>query len=115
VIGADMNFKAWGRPFKFVSEAYYKQLENIIPYEIDNVRIRYFAENTASGSVKGVDFRVNGEFVKGTESWASLSFMDAKEITYQPKGCGRETQKRQGISQDLPISLCRLPLPFKIT
>ena len=85
VIGADMNFKAWGRPFKFVSEAYYKQLENIIPYEIDNVRIRYFAENTASGSIKGVDFRVNGEFVKGTESWASLSFMDAKEIISNQK------------------------------
>jgi hypothetical protein len=80
VIGADMNFKAWNRPFKFVAEAYYKDLSNLIPYEIDNVRIRYFADNTSRGYATGVDFRVNGEFVKGTESWASLSFMDTKEI-----------------------------------
>ncbi len=85
VLGADMNFKAWGRPFKFITEAYYKQLDNLIPYEIDNVRIRYFAENTAKGEIKGIDFRINGEFVKGTESWASLSFLDAQEIITNQK------------------------------
>ncbi|MEI6507131.1 MAG: carboxypeptidase-like regulatory domain-containing protein [Bacteroidota bacterium] len=79
VLGGDMNFKAWDRPFKFFAEAYYKQLDNLIPYEIDNVRIRYFADNIATGYATGVDFRVNGEFVKGTESWASLSILQTQE------------------------------------
>lgn len=80
VLGAEMNFTAWNRPFKFTAEAYYKDLSNLIPYEIDNVRIRYFADNTSKGYATGIDFRVNGEFVRGTESWASLSLMDTKEI-----------------------------------
>lgn len=80
VLSGDVVFKAWNRPFKFVSEAYYKQLENLIPYEIDNVRIRYFAENSSKGYATGIDFRINGEFVKGAESWFTLGFMDTKEI-----------------------------------
>lgn len=79
VLGGDMNFKAWQRPFKFITEAYYKQLSNIIPYEIDNVRLRYFANNSATGYAAGIDFRVNGEFVKGAESWASLSILKTEE------------------------------------
>ena len=79
IVGGDMNFRAWNRPFKFFAEAYYKQLDNLIPYEIDNVRIRYYADNTAKGYATGVDFRVNGEFVKGTESWASLSILSTQE------------------------------------
>jgi hypothetical protein len=79
VVGGDVNFKAWGRPFKFVSEAYYKQLDNLVPYEIDNVRLRYFANNNANGYASGIDFRINGEFVKGAESWASLSIMKTQE------------------------------------
>lgn len=79
VLGGDMNFKAWDRPFKFFAEAYYKQLDNLIPYEIDNVRIRYFADNSAKGYATGLDLRLNGEFVKGTESWASLSIMSTQE------------------------------------
>lgn len=89
VLGADMNFKAWNRPFKFVVEGYYKDLSNLIPYEIDNVRIRYFAENSSRGYATGIDFRVNGEFVRGTESWASLSLMNTKEIIsnqFTPQG-----------------------------
>jgi hypothetical protein len=80
VLGAEMNFRIWNRPFKFTTEAYYKDLTNLIPYEIDNVRIRYFADNLSSGYATGIDFRINGEFVAGTESWASLSLMDTKEI-----------------------------------
>ena len=75
VLGADYNFKIWQRPFKIVSELYYKNLKNIIPYEVDNIRIRYYAENSAVGYAKGFDFRINGEFVKGIESWASLSIL----------------------------------------
>ncbi len=79
VLGGDMNFTAWNRPFKFTTEVYYKQLDFLIPYEIDNVRIRYFANNNSSGYASGLDFRVNGEFVKGAESWASVSFMKTQE------------------------------------
>ena len=79
VLGGDMNFTAWNRPFKFIGELYYKQLDHLIPYEIDNVRIRYFANNNSSGYAGGIDLRVNGEFVKGAESWASLSVMKTQE------------------------------------
>lgn len=75
IIGSDYIFKIWQRPFKLVTELYYKELDKLIPYEIENVRIRYYAENSASGYAKGVDIRLNGEFVKGMESWASLSIM----------------------------------------
>ncbi len=79
VLGSDYNFKAWGRPFKFISEIYYKHLDNLVPYEIDNVRIRYYATNNARGYATGIDFKVNGEFVKGIESWASMSIMQTRE------------------------------------
>jgi outer membrane receptor protein involved in Fe transport len=79
VIGTDWNFSAWGRPFKLVAEVYYKYLDNIVPYEIDNVRIRYYATNNARGYATGIDLKVNGEFVKGIESWASLSVMTVQE------------------------------------
>lgn len=79
VIGADYNFMAWGRPFKYVGELYYKHLEDLIPYEIDNVRIRYYADNIAHGYAAGIDMKVNGEFVKGVESWFSLSVLQTRE------------------------------------
>lgn len=79
VLGSDYNFLAWGRPFKLTTEAYYKYLTNLVPYDVDNVRIRYFAQNNAKGYATGLDFKVNGEFVKGVESWASLSFMRTRE------------------------------------
>ncbi|MBL4710316.1 MAG: TonB-dependent receptor [Flavobacteriales bacterium] len=79
VLGADYNFKAWNRPFKFVGEAYYKKMDNIIPYEIDNVRIRYYAENSANAFAVGADFKINGEFVKGVDSWLNIGFMNIQE------------------------------------
>lgn len=79
VIGSDLNFKAWNRRFKFVSEIYYKKLENLIPYNIDNVKIKYLAENNANGFATGIDMKINGEFVKGIDSWASLSIMKTME------------------------------------
>lgn len=79
VAGSDLYFYAWGRPFKFVGEAYYKYITNLIPYSIDNLKIRYYGTNNAFGYATGIDFRVNGEFVKGIESWASLSFMKTEE------------------------------------
>lgn len=79
VVGMDYQFEAWDRPFKFVGEAYYKDLSSLIPYQIDNVRIRYYANNNASGYATGLDLKVNGEFVKGIQSWASLSVMTIQE------------------------------------
>ncbi len=79
LLGSDWNFRAWGRPFKFVTEVFYKHLDNLIPYEIDNVRVRYFADMESTGYSTGIDMKVNGEFVKGVESWASLSLMTTQE------------------------------------
>lgn len=79
VLSADYNFKSWNRPFKFVGEVYYKALTNIIPYEMDNLRIRYLPNESAIGYTTGLDLRVNGEFVPGVESWASLSLMKSQE------------------------------------
>ena len=79
VVGGDYYFLAWGREFKFVTELYYKDLDNLVPYKIENVRVRYLGENLSNGYSTGADFRINGEFVPGLESWFSLSFLQTKE------------------------------------
>ena len=79
ILGYTRMFYMWGRPFFFTSDAYFKKLYDIIPYDIDNVRIRYFPSNNAEGYATGFDFRVNGEFVKGTQSWLSVGFLQARE------------------------------------
>ena len=79
VLTHEYNFMAWERPFVLTSEIYYKYLKDIIPYEVDNIRIKYFADQRATGYATGMDIRINGEFVKGIESWASLSFMKSRE------------------------------------
>lgn len=79
VLGTDHQFKAWNRYFKWVTEVYYKHMNNLVPYEIENVRIRYYPEASATGYATGIDFRVNGEFVKGIDSWGSLSLYTVKE------------------------------------
>lgn len=80
VAAADYNFKAYDRPFRFVTEVYYKDLRELIPYELDNVRVRYLGENNARGYATGIDFRINGEFVNTLQSWANLSIMRTREI-----------------------------------
>lgn len=79
VLGSDYQFRAWKRPFKLMTELYYKYMYNLIPYDVDNVRIRYYGENIAHGYAVGFDLKLNGEFVKGTESWMSLSVMQTQE------------------------------------
>jgi hypothetical protein len=79
IAGADYTFLSWGREFRMVTEVYYKQLENLVPYKIDNLRIRYFANNNSEGYAMGADLRVNGEFVEGVESWASISVLKTEE------------------------------------
>ena len=97
VAGGDVYFKAWGRPFKFVTEVYYKYLQNIIPYEVDNLKIRYYGTNDAHGYAAGVDFRINGEFVKGAESWASISIMKTEEY-FQGSWIPRPTDQRLNLA-----------------
>lgn len=79
LFGTDYIFRAWDRPFKFTSEMYFKVMTNLIPYKIDNVRIRYLPNQIANGYAMGLDMKVNGEFVSGIESWASLSIMNTEE------------------------------------
>ena len=79
VLGHEYKFMAWDRPFVLTSEIYYKYLKDIIPYQVDNIRIRYYADQKATGHAYGFDMKINGEFVKGIESWASMSIMRTTE------------------------------------
>jgi len=79
VAGTDLIFTAWDRPFRFTTEAYYKNMSRLVPYQIDNVRIRYLGEQEAVGYATGLDMKINGEFVSGLQSWASLSFLQTEE------------------------------------
>lgn len=79
ILGADYNFKIKKRNFKFTAEAYYKHIRNLNPYEIKDVRIRYLANNDAKGYATGIDLRLFGEMVKGTDSWITLSYLNTKE------------------------------------
>lgn len=79
LLGSDYIFTAWNRPFRFSSEAYYKHMTRLVPYQIDNVRIRYLPNQLANGYATGLDMKINGEFVSGVQSWASLSLMKTQE------------------------------------
>jgi hypothetical protein len=77
--GSDYYLQIWDRPFIWTTEVYYKKLDNLIPYKVENVRVVYMADNIAKGYATGIDMKINGEFVKGAESWASLSIMQTRE------------------------------------
>jgi len=79
LLGGDYIFSLWDRPFKLTGEAYYKWLSNLIPYKIENVRVAYAGENISEGFARGIDFKLNGEFVHGAESWLTLSLLQTRE------------------------------------
>lgn len=79
VLGGDYYFRVVDRPFKFTSEIYYKILSDLIPYTVDNVKIRYYGENLTNGFATGLDLKLFGEFVPGTDSWLSFSLMQAQQ------------------------------------
>jgi hypothetical protein len=79
VLGGDYAFYAIGRPFKFTAEAYYKKLYDLVPYTVDNVKVRYYGVNMASGYVTGLDLKLFGEFVPSTDSWLNFSLMKAQQ------------------------------------
>ncbi len=97
-IGAfDYRFKYGKRPFKFTAEAYYKILNNLIPYSVNNVKITYNGTNEASGHIAGIDFKLYGEFVPGTDSWITFSLMSAK-MKYRGQSIPLPTDQRYAIN-----------------
>lgn len=79
IVGGDYTFRALNRPFKFTTEIYYKNLANLIPYEVDNLKVVYSGLNQSKGYVAGIDLKLFGQFVEGTDSWISFSLMKTQE------------------------------------
>ncbi|MDA9977363.1 TonB-dependent receptor [Polaribacter sp.] len=94
VSGMDYSFQMWERPFKLTTEIYYKDLSNINAYSIDNVRIRYRADNKTTGFAYGVDVRLNGEFIAGSESWVSLGYLKTMENIDNQGNIARPSDQR---------------------
>ena len=78
IAAMDYRFKMLDRPFRFTAEAYFKALSNLIPYNVQNVKVTYYGENLASGYTAGIDLKLFGEFVPGTDSWLTFSLMKAQ-------------------------------------
>ncbi|MFC0772570.1 TonB-dependent receptor [Terrimonas alba] len=79
LLGFDYNFIGFGRPMRWTTEAYYKHMTDVVPYDVDNVRVRYFGENSAKAYAAGIEMRLYGELVKDAESWISIGLMNTKE------------------------------------
>lgn len=94
VLGSEYSFNLWNQPFTLTSEAYYKDLDNVNTYTIEDVRIRYAADNNAKAYAYGFDFRLNGSFVPGTTSWVSLGYLETKENIDNRGDISRPTNQR---------------------
>ncbi len=117
VFGAYYTFRMWDRPFKFSSELYFKKMDNLIPYEFDNLRIRYYADQKAKGYAAGLDMKLYGEFVPGTDSWFSLSLLKTAEdiigdyyYIYLDKN-GDTTYNRLEIADSIRVEPGYIPRP----
>lgn len=97
IAGFDYRFKSNDRPFKFTAEAYYKLLNNLIPYSVNNVKVTYNGSNEASGHIAGLDLKLYGEFVPGTDSWITFSLMSAK-MKYRGESLPLPTDQRYAIN-----------------
>ena len=97
ILGGDYSFRAINRPFKFTTEIYYKNLSNIIPYEVDNLKMVYSGVNEGSGYVAGIDMKLFGQFVEGTDSWLSISLMKTQETLNGVK-VPRPTDQRYSVA-----------------
>jgi hypothetical protein len=101
---------AWNRPFRLFSEAYYKFLYNLIPYEVSNIRIRYYPDRVADGYAYGLDLRINGEVIKGVDSWVSLGLLRTSEdvrgdtIGYVPRPTDQRFTFAMYFQDELPIN-----------
>ncbi|WP_306766637.1 carboxypeptidase-like regulatory domain-containing protein [Tenacibaculum sp. M341] len=94
VLGNDYSFTMWNRPFKLVTELYYKDLSDVNAYSIDNVRIRYRADNITAAYAYGLDVRLNGEFVPGNDSWVSFGYLKTEENIGNRGYIARPTDQR---------------------
>ena len=94
VLGSEYSFLLWNRPFTLISETYYKKLDNVNAYTIEDLRIRYAANNNAKAYTYGVEARLSGAFVPGTESWVSLGYLVAKENINDRGYISRPTDQR---------------------
>jgi hypothetical protein len=92
ITGVDYYFKMWGRDFKLLTEVYYKQLNQLVPYIQDNMRIRYYAENASNGYATGLDTRINGQFIEGLESWFTFSLLKTDEKIRYLNAAGEEIE-----------------------
>ena len=96
IAGADYTFSAYNRPFKLTAEAYYKKISDYVPYTVDNVQIRYLGYNNGSAFSTGIDMKLFGEFVEGTDSWLSLSLNRSQE-KFDRLTTSRPTEQRYSI------------------
>lgn len=94
VLSNEYSFKLWESPFKLISDVYYKNLSNVNTYTLEDVRIRYVANNNATAYVYGADFRMTGAFVPGTESWISLGYLKTEENSANRGYIARPTDQR---------------------
>ena len=94
VLGMEYKFRVNMRPFKFTAEAYYKALDDLIPYNIDNVRVVYYGGNISKGYAAGLDMKIYGEFVPGTDSWLSVGIMKTAEKINDGQYVPRPTDQR---------------------
>lgn len=97
IAGFDYRFKMNNRPFKFTAEAYYKALGNLVPYSVNNVKVVYYGDNMCSGHAAGLDLKLFGEFVPGTDSWVSLSLMNTS-MKLNSKSIPLPTDQRYAVS-----------------
>ena len=118
IVGAmDYSLKLWGRPFKFTAETYYKDLTDVNPYTVENVRIRYRARNDAEAYAYGLDLRLNGEFVPGTQSWFSIGLMKTEEKLDERGYIPRPTDQRLNVGvafQDYVPNIPKLKLNLNL-
>lgn len=97
ILGADYTFRSFNRPFKLTAEAYYKAMSDLIPFEVDNLKLTYSGENLTDGYAMGVDFKLFGQFVPGSDSWVSFSLMKTNE-KLNGVNVPRPTDRRYGFA-----------------
>lgn len=97
ILGADYTFRSFNRPFKLTAEAYYKAMSDLIPFEVDNLKLTYSGENLTDGYAMGIDFKLFGQFVPGSDSWISFSLMKTNE-KLNGVNVPRPTDRRYGFA-----------------
>ncbi|MCX7605641.1 MAG: TonB-dependent receptor [Bacteroidia bacterium] len=112
--GVDHRFSLWNRPFRYFFELYYKALWDLIPYEIENVRLRYYGANLARGYAYGIDMRLNGEFLAGVDSWFALGLLSTQEQLPGGRWVRRPSDQRLSFAFYLQDELPTNPL-YKLT